>query len=256
MSAIKLLNEMTREEVQAFAPYATLVLPTAAIEQHGPHLPLTTDTLIAETLARRAGLKASHDVSVCVAPVLAFGNSHHHLAYTALSLRTSTFQSVLTDLLDCIVLAGFRRIFILNAHGGNDECVKLAARDLVLKSEVAVAAGSYWSIAHSAIAEQWGCEPFPGHAGTFETALMMAIAPDLVRESLRPQDSNHPVAISNANPIEGMVMVRHGEWERIDGYSDAPLTATCARGETLLEVITSEVARAIVAVHHSLWQPN
>lgn len=253
MSEVRFLNDMTREEVKSVAPGATVILPTAATEQHGPHLPLVTDALIAEAVAARAATEAGREVPVCVAPVVAFGNSHHHLVYNALSLQTTTFQTVLRDLLDSLVLAGFRRIFILNAHGGNDECIKLAARDLVLRSDVTVLADSYWSIAREAVAQQWGSEPYPGHAGTFETSLVMALAPDLVRTELMPQDANHPVALSNSRQFAG-VIVRRGEWQRIDGYSDAPLNASRKKGEALLEAITKEVARAVVALHHLM--PN
>jgi creatinine amidohydrolase len=248
MSRFRFLNHMTREEVKTFAPDATLILPTAATEQHGPHLPMVTDTLIAGAIAEGAGREAGRDVPVCVGPVVAFGNSHHHLVYSALSLRTATFQAVLSDLLDSMVLAGFRRIFILNAHGGNDECIKLAVRDLVLRSDVTAAASSYWSIAHEAVAREWGGEPYPGHAGTFETSLMMALAPELVRTDLSPKDERHPVAVGNSRLFAG-VIVRHGEWRRIDGYSDAPLNASREKGEALLRAITQEVARAVLSLH-------
>src|SRR5690606_34911147 len=73
-----LLEEMTRDQIKELAPNAVAVLPTASIEQHGPHLPIVTDTLLCGTVARRAAEAVGDQARVVVAPVLPFGNSHHH----------------------------------------------------------------------------------------------------------------------------------------------------------------------------------
>lgn len=72
------LHHMTRSKLADVAPHATLIIPTAAIEQHGPHLPIVTDYSIAEAVAERVAAIASEHVPLCIAPVLSFGNSHHH----------------------------------------------------------------------------------------------------------------------------------------------------------------------------------
>lgn len=260
MNSLLMLNEMTRDEVRDLAPRVTLVLPTAATEQHGPHLPLVTDCAIVDDIVRRAGALAADKVPVCLAPTLPFGNSQHHLIYSALSLRTETYTAVLRDLLDCSVQAGFRRIFVLNAHGGNDECVRLAGRDLVLRAgeaeaagaaKVAFAACSYWTVAQGAAREvgvdQLGS--FPGHAGGFETSLMMAISPDLVRRDRFPKDEDHPVSIGYSGVAPGLLVLKSGEWQRIGGYTEAPLRASAEAGRRFLELISAEVAKAVVAFH-------
>src|SRR5438093_13174223 len=78
-----LLAEMTREQIRAIAPQTTVVLPTAAIEQHGPHLTIMTDTLACTTICQRAAEIANAEVSVTVAPPIHFGSSHHHYPYPA-----------------------------------------------------------------------------------------------------------------------------------------------------------------------------
>jgi creatinine amidohydrolase len=248
------LDAMTRDEARATAPGATLILPTAAIEQHGPHLPLVTDTLIAGSLADRVADRASERVEVRVAPVAVFGSSDHHLVFGALSLCTATFQALMVDLLTSAHRMGFRRIFVLNAHGGNDEIVRLAARDVALTHDVSIAANSYWTLAREPLARLWGPTPLPGHAGTFETSLMLALAPDLVRAGLRPLDVDHPRPISNGHVIAGSI-ARHGEWSRIDGYSDAPLEATAELGERVLAAVVDAVTHAVVAFHEATEAP-
>ncbi len=249
-----ILNELTRDGVLEVAPHATLVLPTAATEQHGPHLPLATDCIIAEAMATGASAIAAREVPVVVAPVVPFGNSNHHLIYAALSMRTSTYVSLLTDLVDCAVKSGFRRIFLLNAHGGNDEAIRMVARDLVLRSDVAVGACSYWAIGKDAAIEA-GADPawqLPGHSGGFETSLMMALRADLVRSELRPKDADHPRSISSAGIADGLLVLRSGEWKRIDGYTDAPITASASIGRQILEALYGEVGKAIVAFHRAV----
>lgn len=248
MSGVALLAELTRDEVRRRAPSSTLILPTAAIEQHGPHLPLVTDTRIADGLASAVGRRAGELIDVCVAPTMPYGSSHHHHVYVAMSLRSSTLLAVVRDLLESAVLAGFTRIFVLNAHGGNDEIVKLAAREIALSHPVAIAANSYWSLVGNDLRAIWGDEPMPGHAGTFETSLMLAVAPHLVRESLRPTDLDHPVMLSNRGTVAGTVAL-NGEWQRVDGYSDAPIAASAERGRTIYESIVDRVASVVVAFH-------
>jgi hypothetical protein len=87
-------------------------------------------------------------VPVVVAPTLPFGSSHHHFVFGAtLSLSTETYYRVLYELCESLVTDGFKRIFLLNGHGGNHELAELAVRDIVLKHPVRAAAGSYWRIA-------------------------------------------------------------------------------------------------------------
>ena len=97
----RLLAEMTRDQIAAAAPNAVAVLPTASIEQHGPHMPILTDTLLCGTVARQAAeraLTAPESVEVLVAPVLPYGNSHHHRPFAGvLSLSSGTYMAAAID---------------------------------------------------------------------------------------------------------------------------------------------------------------
>lgn len=245
------LQDLTRERVAGIAPTATVVLPTAAIEQHGPHLPMSTDTRIVEAIAGAAAGTASTEVPVVVAPTVCFGSSHHHLFAAALSLRSDTFLRVLNDLADSLVDSGFRRIFLLNGHGGNDECVRLLAKDLVLRAPVSVAACSYWEVAADAIRQTGVPTLFPGHAGWFETSLMLAIAPQLVDRQAFPAQGPTPAPISSRSIARGLTVQKHGEWRRIRGFSDAPVGASADAGRRLLGAISAAIAEAVIAFHRA-----
>ena len=150
-----------------------------------------------------------------------------------------------------MILGAYRRIFILNGHGGNHELVQLVARDLALKHPVQMAAASYWNIAWDAFIEagaHLGAR-LPGHAGFFETSLVMALRPDLIREP-RPHRDNVP----NADPRGFARPVRietHGSWQSFDGYTDSPARATADHGRTFLDAAGQTVGEAILHFYRS-----
>src|SRR5438270_1928696 len=165
-----LLAEMTREQIRRIAPETTVVLPTAAIEQHGPHLAIVTDTLAVTTICQRAAELASKETPVVVAPPVHFGSSHHHFPHPGvLSLSNATFTRVVVEICESLARSGFRRIAVINGHGGNDEAVRVAAREVGLSHpDVTIAASSYWTIAHEALVGEGGAAELgqlPGHAG-------------------------------------------------------------------------------------------
>src|ERR1700741_20324 len=167
-----LFAELNREQLRSLAPDALALLPIGATEQHGPHLATGMDFLTIESIALEAARMA--EVPVVVAPTLPFGSSHHHFVFGAtLSLSTETYYRVLYELCESLVTDGFQRIFLLNGHGGNHELAELAVRDIVLRHPVRAAAGSYWRIAGDELRAV--SERFPGHAGEFETSLMLAL---------------------------------------------------------------------------------
>jgi|SRR5579871_38894 len=244
--------EMTRHELRAIAAGTTVILPLGATEQHGPHLPAGTDFFTVEQLALGAAERASAEIPVIVTPGLPFGSSDHHLIFGAtLSLRTETYYRVLMDLLKSLVTDGFTRIFLLNGHGGNHELAELAARDTALELPARVAAASYWTIAWDALVEaqaHLGCR-LPGHAGVFETSMMLALRPELVA-----QERPHRDYTQDTNPRAFHGPYRHelhGFWKEIDGYSDSPDRGTAERGRRYYDVVVTALARTFVEFSRS-----
>ncbi|MDH5603246.1 MAG: creatininase family protein, partial [Cyclobacteriaceae bacterium] len=100
-----------------------VVLPLGAIEQHGPHLSVSTDTDIVTTVALLAEKRLKDDILLC--PTLPFGSSHHHLAFGGtMSVSVETYIRFVTELVESLIQNGFRRIVLLNGHGGNITPVK------------------------------------------------------------------------------------------------------------------------------------
>lgn len=234
-------EELTREEIAEIAPGAVAILPVAAVEQHGPHLATGTDAMIVGAVLDRALLLCSKETAVLRAPTLWSGASDHHLQFGGtLSLSTETFRAVIDDLLRSLALAGCVRILVLNGHGGNEASCRVAAADAARVHGISVATASYWNLADA----PEDVPVAPGHAGQFETSLMLAISETLVRpEAARPS----PRRTGSALPV-GLHLDDAGMWARIEGFTDDPRAATREIGEALLARYAAAVASAIDAL--------
>jgi creatinine amidohydrolase len=247
-----LFAELTRTELAALAPTALAVVPLGATEQHGPHLPTGTDFFHAEWVARDAAQQASAEIPLVVTPTLPFGSSEHHFPFGGtISLSTTTYYEAVTAIVESLVRDGFRRIFLVNGHGGNHELIQLVARDVALRRPVAVAATSWWTAGWDVMVAAGALEVgrLPGHAGGFETSLVMAMRPELVAS---PMPARDPVPSPSDFRYPPLVREeRSGFWQSIDGFSDGPGLATPEQGRRWLEVAARELARLYVAFHQA-----
>lgn len=158
-----------------------LVLPIGAIEQHGPHLPVSVDRDLAEAVLERTLAHVADDLPVLAMPGFAYGKSNEHAAIPGtLSLSAQTLLALLGDLAVSLAATGFRRLVFLNAHGGNAPVLEIAARDLKIAHGLRIATCNWYNFNE---AERHG-DPrenaFGIHAGLIETSAMLALKPDLI----------------------------------------------------------------------------
>lgn len=226
-------SELTRERLTEVLPEALVVVPTGATEQHGPYLPTGTDGLIVTGIAERAVAERPFPRSVVIAPTVTVGASDHHFPFGGtLSLTPETLISVLIDLARSVQVCGGRRLAFLNGHGGNQGACRTAAAAAATRFGLSVAYADYWEM----LPEQAGGPPVPGHAGAFETSLLLAIQPDLVTER-RPREP----AVSPPEP-PGFSFYSDATWQAIDGYTDMPDRGDAEEGERLLQAIVTNAA--------------
>jgi len=235
VSDVRHWDALTREEISAVAADALLVLPLGTTEQHGPHLATGTDAALVRAVAERAAALAAQPEVVLLAPTLAFGASDHHLPFGGtLSLRGSTMQAVLADLLASAAASGCRRVFVLNGHGGNVASCAAAVAEASRKHGILVVTALFSQLIDPGELEL----QIAGHAGVFETSLMLALHPDRVRpERAAPS----PGGAARRWP-RGLAVGEPGRWQELDGYTDRPDTATAELGEAALHAAVAATA--------------
>lgn len=233
------------------APDDLLLLPVGACEQHGPHLPTGTDFLVVTEIAERVAYVLRDEFRVVVTPTLPVGYSRHHLPFGAtISVSAATYQQFLIEMCESLTDGGFGKIFLLNGHGGNADIINVVAREVALARGITVGAGSYWVMAWDELIAHGAHEHtrVPGHAGAFETSLVMALRPDLVRETAAPRRagafSSDPAGFYGPYLAEDQ-----RNWLAIDGYSDSPAAADAANGRMWLDATVTGVAAALRRFH-------
>lgn len=158
------------------------ILPLAAVEQHGEHLPLSTDLDIALGLLQAAVPRLPDGMPVCVLPPLAVGLSLEHAAFAGtLSLSPETALATLVELGDSVARAGLRRLVLFNSHGGNKALVDLAALKLRAAHRMLVVRANYFRFAPPPDALPAAELRHGLHGGALETAMMLHLAPHKVR---------------------------------------------------------------------------
>jgi creatinine amidohydrolase len=240
---VRRLAELTKDQMAACTG-DVLVLPLGSTEQHGPHLAMGTDTLLAVEVAESATAELDDRVGVVLAPSLPYGVSGHHVFAGAASVRAETYQRWVMELLQSLAASGFSRFFLLNGHGGNHDSLSVVAKTAPLELGVSVAVCSYWNTVVGQL-DDLGAIGVPGHAGMFETSLVLAVRPDLVDMSRAPSTTADPPAVWVSPPHPGLEVQLPGEWPRVGGYSDASAGADAALGRDFRTRVCTQVTRAI-----------
>ncbi|GFE49784.1 creatininase [Roseobacter cerasinus] len=177
------------------------ILPTAAIEQHGPHLPVGTDTLIGQGMLAELRRQAPDDLDLRLLPLQAVGKSNEHLwAAGTLTLSAATALAAWTEIGLSVARAGIRKIAIVNSHGGNLDLVSILSRELRVQADML------------AVKCQWGSfgtpkglysdqeKTFGIHGGDLETSLMLYFRPETLDMSAA-QDFRSTAETSAISPI-------------------------------------------------------
>jgi len=241
----KQVDALSREET-------LLVLPTAAIEQHGHHLPLATDTLINNYLLGKAFELLPENLSIYALPPVCYGKSNEHIGFPGtLSVSASTFMAVVRDLGASIAASGFMKLALFNTHGGNAALVDVMARDL--RAEFGLRTftllGSGGAVFEGLHAQE---ATYGFHAGELETALVLSAAPELVHTD--EYTKNYIADISKPEVLKPEFSGANFAWLTRDiaesGVMGDPTPATPENGDKWSAVAAAKVAEALTAMYH------
>jgi creatinine amidohydrolase len=239
-------HEMTWPQIRQLDRSSTLVVaPIAACEQHGRHLPTFTDSLLVGAVAE--GVEARLADRVLLLPVQWFGASEHHLPFGAtLTARVDTHVTLLCELLAPLLADGFRRVMLLNGHGGNIDTLHVALRRLQpLYRNCLLLGAAYWELASRELADLCdGPLKEVGHACEIETSMVMALRPELVRtEQIADDHQPRPEKLRGLFDARDMGQITH------DGADGFPSYATPEKGRKFLDAAvrrTVEVCQGVL----------
>ena len=233
------LTDLTAPRVKSLDKAIPVVFPIAALEQHGAHLPVFTDSMLLGEVIRRASEQLGG--KVLFAPLMWVGNSEHHLDFPGtLSASPRTYLDLLSDLAENFLHHGFKRLVFINGHGGNDVPGRQALFEVRQKhraqSDLLLLFGTYWLL--GSMPQQIDSslqQSQMGHACEWETSMILRLRPELVRD----HQNVPPLPFGNAfEPA-------HRAWVTQDrtraGHIGSAHLATAEKGEALFRIFSADV---------------
>jgi len=240
------LAELAWPAIAALSKDVPVVIPVAALEQHGHHLPVFTDSLLLGEIVHRVA--ARFEDRALFTPLMWLGNSEHHLDFAGtLSAAPRVYLDLLNGLAENFLTHGFRRIVFINGHGGNDVPGRQAIFELRQhhrnRDDVLFLFATYWSL---------GTRPWEedatfvqremGHACEWETSMMLQLAPQLVGDFRNPAPIDTGSLFAPA--ARGWITRERTQ----PGHLGQPHLATTEKGETLFRVFADDVAALVERV--------
>ena len=240
------LADLSWPKLSALPKDIPVVVPIAAVEQHGHHLPVFTDSLLLDEVLRRA--RGTLGERVLFTPLMWLGNSDHHLEFCGtLSAPPRVYLDLLVGVAENLVHHGFRRIVFVNGHGGNDVPGRQAVFELRqryrTRQDLLFLLGTYWSLG----ARPWESLPSlhqheMGHACEWETSMILRLAPHLVGEYLSA------VPVPPGNAFAPAVRGWTTRDRSVPGHIGWPHLATVEKGEHLFRTFGSDVTALLERV--------
>ena len=240
--------------VAALSRDTPVVIPTAALEQHGHHLPVFTDSILVGEITRRA--EAELQDRTLFTPVVWLGNSQHHMDFPGtMSAAPRTYIDMLVDVIENFIAHGFRRVVLVNGHGGNNVPGNQAMFEVRQKhrtrDDLMLVFACYWALGSKPHEVDTTFEqPSMGHACEWETSMILALAPHLVGDYKNVEPVPQAAALDPA----------HRAWITKDrttaGHIGNPSVASAAKGEILLRLFTADVVKLlerVIAAQDNQW---
>lgn len=243
-------GHLTWEDVRDADKDRVVILNVSATEDHGPHMPLDTDTVLGMAVAN--GVAAAAPEEVFVMPPVPYGFNEHHKDFPGVIwIQPETLIAFVTDITKSLAHHGFRRILLLNSHGSNHPVLDLAARKTVIETGIICVSASYWNLCSARINEIRKSDIGGiAHAGEFEAAMYMYLHPDRVSlERSSTQNIHDPKSkffnLDLAGGGGGAMLMRWWSEVSPDGTMGDPTLATPETGKRFLEAAIEETTALV-----------
>jgi len=238
-------NRLTWEEMNdAIEMQKLVVLPAGSTEQHGPHLPLDTDTFLCETVCLEVGRRIPD--KVLILPPVPYGLNLHHIDFPGtIHIQPETFISFCLNVTKSVAYHGFEKILLVNGHGSNSPLVDLVARRTVLETRSLCFAASYFSFLRDAFDRIRDSEVV-AHADELETSLYLHLAGDRVRMDRAAAGNDRVGQFLSSDSTSPYVRFNDywGRWTKAGVHGD-PTSATAEKGRILFEAAIDGLIRLV-----------
>ncbi|MEV5028927.1 creatininase family protein [Paenibacillus sp. LPE1-1-1.1] len=243
----RFLPRLTSKQIEELPKEKALViLPIGAVEQHGPHLPVFTDTLIGEATLTQTLEQVNAEKNIWLLPPIPYGKSNEHIGIPGtMSLSANTLHGIIMDLAKSVLASGFRRLLLFNTHGGNVDLLNTVAREIRIETGLMVfylMPGSLNDVTDLIAPEEM---EFGIHGGDYETSIVLSVKPDWVQMELAP---NELPDMSNYEflTLEGKIRFA---WKMADisasGVAGNAAAANAGKGQAIQERVAYKLSKAL-----------
>ncbi len=220
-----------------------VIVPIGSMEQHGPHLPVEVDATLVAAIASRTAARMPPERPALVLPALWVSLAEHHMGFRGtVTLDFATLRTVLRCIVGSLSRQGFRRIFLLNGHGGNMAALAPIVDELGMEFDVPLASATYWVAAGAEFKAILEGQPNLMHACEAETSMMMALVPDLVALDRLHGLDIPPDGLGDRNGVHRRIAI---EDLSASGVVGTPVAATAEKGARLLDAAAGVLARLL-----------
>ena len=253
-------GKLTWPEIKSVDKDRVIILPVGAMEDHGPHLPLDTDSLIISRLVEAVVDEIPQDTLRL--PTIHYGFNEHHKDFPGvIYIQPETLMNFVADVAKSLAHHGFRRILILNGHGSNHPVLDLSARKTVIATGCLCVSASYWNLMSETLqAERRSRIGGIAHAGEMETAIYLYCDPDHVqldkaREAIVHDEGNRFLCLDLAGGGKAMAM----QWwsaQTEDGTMGDPTVADADKGEIFFKAAVRETIGLVKEIRQIQIKPR
>lgn len=255
-----LYEEMTWPEIKECADSGKIaIVPVGSVEDHGLHLPVITDNLIAESMCNEVGKRIPE--KVVVLPCSRFGFEAHHMDFPgSIDVHYTTLINLWTDIGKSLARHNFKKIIFVNGHGSNTSALDLAARQINLETNSMAIVVSWWSLIREEASKIRESE-FPGgacHACELETSFVMHLRPDLVKMDLLTKEIPESTKFMWRDLLRPCSVTHMGWWSSATetGTMGDATVATPEKGEKLLEYSVQKLIELVEDFEQKQFKPR